>query len=302
MGKIKKDNGTYQLWLMALPAILYIAIFNYVPMYGIQLAFRDYDFSKGITGGRWAGLFYFKQYIKSPLFMTTLRNTFVISFASIVLGFPMPILLALAMNQIRHKGIKKILQTTVYLPHFISTVVMVSLINIFLSQNRGILNLLLVKLHILSSRTNFLGMPEAFTPIYVISGIWQNCGWNSIIYMAALSGADPQLYDACKIDGANHLQVVRYVEIPVIIPTIIILLILNMGGILSVGFEKVYLMQNQLNLSASQVISTYVYSVGMQSSQFSFGAAVGLFNTAINFLFLILTNFISKKVSDISLM
>jgi putative aldouronate transport system permease protein len=178
----------------------------------------------------------------------------------------------------------------------------VSIINIFLSQNHGILNFILTKIGVVEGGINFLGNPDAFVPIYVISGIWQNCGWSSIIYMAALSNADPQLYDACKIDGANHIQIVKYVEIPEIAPTMMILLILNMGGILSVGFEKIYLMLNQLNLSVSEVISTYVYSVGMLSSQFSFGAAVGFFNTVVNFTFLLLTNTISRKVADISLM
>jgi putative aldouronate transport system permease protein len=305
MDKPKKAGGyrgDIQLWIMVFPALLYIALFNYLPMYGIQLAFRDYDFSKGLTGGAWAGLKYFKQYFQSYLFKETLRNTFFIAFTGIVFGFPMPIFLALMMNQIKSKTRKKILQTTVYLPHFISTVVMVSIINIFLSQTRGILTLPLVRFHIISPELNLLGSPPAFVPVYVISGIWQNCGWNTIIYLAALSQADPQLYDACKIDGANRLQTVRYVEIPVLVPTIIILLILSTGGILSVGFEKIFLMQNALNIRVSEVISTYTYKVGMQSSQFSFGAAVGLFNTLVNFTFLMMTNWISKKVSDISLM
>jgi putative aldouronate transport system permease protein len=302
MKRAGNTPGDLQLWIMILPAVVYIIIFNYVPMYGIQLAFRDYDFSKGFTGGAWVGLKYFKQYFESYLFLITLRNTFLIAFTGIVFGFPMPIILALIMNQIRNKKRRKILQTTVYLPYFISTVVMVSIINIFVSQTKGILSLLLVRLHLISPDLNLLGDPSSFILVYVISGIWQTCGWNSIIYMAALSQADPQLYDACKIDGANHLQVIRYVEIPVIIPTIIIMLILSMGGILNVGFEKIYLMKNALNASASEVISTYVYQVGLRSSQFSFGAAVGLFNTLINFFFLLATNWISGRISDIRLM
>jgi putative aldouronate transport system permease protein len=302
MKRTGKAPENIQLWIMVLPALIYIIIFHYVPMYGIQLAFRDYDFSKGFTGGAWVGLKYFKQYFTSHLFLITLKNTFLIAFTSIIFGFPMPVILALVMNQIRNKKTRKILQTTVYLPYFISTVVMVSIINIFLSQTKGILSLLLVRLHLISPNLNLLGDPAAFIPVYVISGMWQTCGWNSIIYMAALSQADPQLYDACRIDGANHLQVVRHVEIPVIIPTIVIMLILSMGGILNVGFEKIYLMRNALNTSASEVISTYVYQVGLRSSQFSFGAAVGLFNTLINFIFLLAANWISGKLSDIKLM
>jgi putative aldouronate transport system permease protein len=271
-------------------------------MYGIQLAFRAYDFSKGLTGGDWVGLKYFKQYFGSRLFGITMRNTFLIAFTGIVFGFPMPILLALIMNQMKSKMRKKILQTVVYLPYFISTVVMVSIINIFLSQTRGILSLLLVQLHLISPDLNLLGSASTFIPVYIISGIWQSCGWGSIIYMASLSGTDPQLYDACKIDGANRFQTILHVEIPAIMPTIIIMLILSMGGILGVGFEKVYLMQNQLNINASEVISTYVYGIGIRSSQFSFGAAVGLFNTLINFTFLLLTNWISRRASGMSLL
>jgi putative aldouronate transport system permease protein len=302
MDGLKKSLRNYQLWIMLLPALVYIIIFNYLPMYGIQLAFRDFDFSKGITGGKWAGLKYFKQYFMSSLFWITLRNTFLIAFTSILFGFPLPIVLALVINQNTNKLRKKILQTTVYLPYFISTVVLVSIINIFLSPSRGMLNFLFVKLHLISSEINLLGDPGTFIPVYVLSGIWQTCGWNSIIYMAALSQADPQLYDACKIDGANRIQIVRYVEFPAMVPTIVILLILSMGGILGVGFEKIYLMQNALNREISEVISTYVYTVGMRSSQFSFGAAVGLFNTLVNFTFVLLTNMIAKRVSDISLM
>jgi putative aldouronate transport system permease protein len=299
---LKDVRGNIQLWLMVLPALAYIIIFHYIPMYGIQLAFKTYDFSKGITGGDWVGLRYFRQYFASRLFPITMRNTFMIALTGIVFGFPMPIFLALIMNQIKNKTRKKILQTTVYLPYFISTVVMVSIINIFLSQTKGILSLALVRLNFISPNLNLVGSASTFIPVYVISGIWQSCGWGSIIYMAALSGVDSQLYDASKIDGANRFQTILHVEIPTIMPTIVIMLILSMGGILNVGFEKAYLMQNALNIQASEVISTYVYSIGIRSSQFSFGSAVGLFNTLINFTFLLLTNWVSRKVSDISLL
>lgn len=291
----------YQLWLMILPAIIVIFIFNYIPMYGIQLAFRDYDFTKGITGGDWAGLKYFKQYFESPMFWPTVRNTFTIAATSIVCGFPAPILLALILNQLRSQKTKKALQTTVYMPHFISTVVMVAMINIMLSPRTGLISKVLKSIGIVNPDTNLLGSTKTFVPVYVISGIWQHCGWDSIIYFAALSAVDQELYDACKIDGANRIQTIRHIEIPALLPTIIILLILNMGNVLNVGFEKVFLMQNSLNLPVSEVISTYVYKIGIQSHQISFGAAVGLFNTTVNFVFLILTNVISKKYADISL-
>ncbi|MRN53734.1 ABC transporter permease [Paenibacillus monticola] len=294
--------ANYQLWLMVLPAVIYIAVFCYGPMYGIQLAFRDFDFSKGLTGGDWVGLKYFDQYFNSPMFWPTLRNTFVIAFFSIVLGFPMPILLALVVNSIRGHRRKRLLQTTVYMPYFISTVVLVALLQILLSPTTGLINDLLKTLDLIPADINLLGSPGAFVPVYVISAIWQSCGWNSIIFIAALSSVDTQQYDAARIDGANRWKIVWHVEIPAILPTIIILLIMNMGGVLSVGFEKTFLMQNSLNKSVSEVISTYVFNVGVKSNQFSFGSAVGLFNTLVNFLFLILANTFAKKKSNISLM
>lgn len=303
MTKIKRYlNHNGQLWIMLLPAILYIFIFCYIPMYGIQLAFRDYSFSAGFTGGKFVGFKYFLQYFHSSMFLTTLKNTFVISAVSIVVGFPAPIILAMIINQIRHKKWKKILQTTVYIPYFISVVVLVSMLNVLFAQNGGVLTQLLRTLHIIGSHTNVLGDAHAFIPLYVLSGIWQSMGWNSIIFIAALSAVDTQLYDACRIDGANRFQTMIHIDIPAILPTIIILLIMNMGNILNVGFDKIYLMQNSLNLGASQVISTYVYSVGIKSSQFSFGSAVGLFNTVVNFIFLIITNKIAKKTTGTGLM
>ena len=291
----------YQLWIMILPAIIYIAVFCYGPMYGIQLAFKDFDFTKGLTGGNWAGMKYFNQYFSSPMFLPTLRNTFLLSGMSIVLGFPLPILLAIVINSIKGSGRKRVLETTVYMPFFISTVVMVALLQIMLDPTGGIINDLLLKLHIISANANLLGDPDKFIWTYSLSGVWQTCGWNSIIYIAALSSVDSQLYDASKIDGANRDQIVWHVELPAIMPTIIILLIMTMGSILNVGFEKIFLMQNSLNKSVSEVISTYVYNVGVKSCQFSFGSAVGLFNTLVNFVFVMLANFISKRVCDISI-
>ncbi len=293
---------TWQLWLMLMPAMVYIFIFCYVPMYGIQLAFREYNFSAGITGGKFVGLKYFRQYFESPMFFTTLKNTFLISAASIIVGFPAPIFLAMVINQIKMKLWKKTVQTIVYIPYFISVVVMVSMLNIMLSNSSGVISNLLKSLHLVNSKVNLLGTASAFIPVYVLSGVWQSMGWNSIIYIAALSAVDTQLYDACKIDGANRMQTMRHIDFPAVMPTIIILLIMNMGNILNVGFDKIYLMQNSLNLGASQVISTYVYDVGIKSSQFSFGSAVGLFNTLINFVFLIITNYIAKRTSGTGLM
>lgn len=291
----------WQLWAMIAPALVYIIIFCYGPMYGIQLAFRKYDFSKGLTGGDWVGFQYFIQYFTSPMFWPTLRNTFVISFFSLICGFPAPILLALIINSLRQKKLKRVVQTAVYMPYFISTVVMVAILQILLSPSTGVISGLLKDMHLVSQSTNLLGTPGAFVPVYVLSGIWQSAGWNSIIFIAALSSVDGQLYDAAKIDGADRWHQVLHVEIPALLPTIIILLIMNMGRILSVGFEKVFLMQNNLNLSVSEVISTYVFNVGVKSGQFSFGSAVGLFNTVVNFVFLLIVNKVAKKAADISL-
>jgi putative aldouronate transport system permease protein len=289
----------YQLWIMILPAILVIIIFNYIPMYGVQLAFREYDFTKGITGGEWVGLHYFKEFINNYMFADLMKNTVVISLATIILGFPAPIILALIINQVVWKKWKKTIQTTVYLPHFISMVVMVGLLNVLLSPETGIVG------HIMQSiglgDINLLASENTFVPVYVLSDIWQHAGWNSIIYLAALASVDPQLYDSAKIDGANRWQIIKNVDLPAIVPTMIILFILSMGNILNTGFEKIFLMQNPLNLPVSEVIATYVYKIGIISNQFSYSAAIGLFNTMINFVFLIAMNFIAKKTSNISL-
>lgn len=289
----------YQLWIMIFPAIAVIVIFNYIPMYGIQLAFRDFDFVKGLTGGTWRGLHYIKEFINSYMFSDLMINTASISLTTILFSFPAPIILALLINQLKGKYTKKVLQTTVYLPHFISIVVMVGLLNVLLSTNTGIVSYLLNRLGFGS--VNLLGSTSTFIPVYVLSDIWQHCGWNSIIYLAALSSVDPQLYDACKIDGAGRWKTIRHVDIPCLVPTIVILFVLSMGNALNTGFEKVFLMQNSLNLPVSEVIVTYVYKIGIMSNQYSYSAAIGLFNTVINFVFLYTMNTISKKYADSSL-
>lgn len=295
-GTFKRD---IQLWLMIFPAIAVIFVFNYIPMYGIQLAFRDFDFSKGLTGGEWRGLFYFKQFIESFLFADLLTNTFLISFTAIIIGFPAPIILALVLNQIRRKKMKQLMQTTVYLPHFISIIVLVGMLNVLLSPETGIVGYFMKSIGF--GDINLLASTSTFIPVNIISDIWQHCGWNSIIYLAALSTVDPQLYDSAKMDGASRWQTIRYIDFPALIPTIVILFILSMGNILSTGFEKIFLMQNSLNLPVSEVIATYVYKIGIVSNQFSYASAIGLFNTLINFIFLFAMNAISKKASNTSL-
>lgn len=289
----------WQLWVMLAPAIAFVAVFAYIPMYGIQLAFREFDFSAGLTGGDWVGFAYFVQFFESPLFATLMRNTVVISLATLVFGFVAPIGLAIVVNQVVNRTRKKFLQTVTYLPHFISIVVIVGMLQVFLSPTSGLVTHLLAALGV--EGVNLLGDPSTFVPVYVISEVWQHCGWNSIIYLAALSTVDTQLYEAARIDGANRFQIIRHVDLPAIVPTMIVLLILNMGGVLHTGFEKVFLMQNPLNLPVSEVISTYVYKIGILSSQFSYSTAIGLFNTVINFTFLVVTNQIAKRWSNTSL-
>ncbi|SDN43906.1 carbohydrate ABC transporter membrane protein 1, CUT1 family [Actinomyces ruminicola] len=298
-GPARHFKRYWQLWVMVLPATAFVLVFAYVPMYGIQLAFRDFDFSAGLTGGKFVGLKYFQQFFESPMFATLMRNTVLISVTTLVLGFIAPIILALLINQLMHSRIKRWVQTITYLPHFISVVVIVGMLQVFLSPSDGLLTRLLASIGI--SGTNFLGDTGSFVPVYVLSDIWQHAGWNSIIYLAALAGVNTQLYEAARIDGANRWQLIRHVDIPALVPTMIILLILNMGNVLNTGFEKVFLMQNTLNLPVSEVISTYTYKIGILSSQFSYSTAIGLFNTLINFTFLVLANRIAKRVSDTSL-
>jgi putative aldouronate transport system permease protein len=297
---LARHVGRYwQLWVMLAPAIAFVTVFAYVPMYGIQLAFREFDFSAGLTGGDWVGFKYFVQFFESPLFLPLMRNTVVISLATLVFGFVAPIGLAIVVNQIVNGARKKFIQTATYLPHFISIVVIVGMLQVFLSPTSGLVSHFLAALGV--DGVNLLGDPSAFVPVYVISEVWQHCGWNSIIYLAALATVDTQLYEAARIDGANRFQIIRHVDLPAIVPTMIVLLILNMGGVLNTGFEKVFLMQNPLNLPVSEVISTYVYKIGILSSQFSYSTAIGLFNTVINFLFLVVTNQIAKRFSNTSL-
>lgn len=301
----KKGIGYYlrrdwQLWLMILPAAIEIIIFHYLPMYGVQLAFRDFDFSKNIFGGEFVGLQYFKQFFNHPIFWRLIRNTFNISFASLLVGFPAPIILALFINQIRRERLKRAFQTTVYMPHFISTTVMVGLLVVLLSPNSGVVGRIFTQY---LGTGNLLGKPQYFVPVYVLSDVWQHAGWGAIIYLAALSGVDAELYDACKVDGGSRWDIIRHIELPALVPTMVVLLILNMGGILSVGFEKAYLMQNTMNMSVSRVIATYVYEISINTSypRFSLAAAVGLFNTLVNFALLTIANMTVRRTTGMSL-
>ncbi len=290
---------SYELYIFLIPALVVVFLFNYLPMYGLQIAFKDFQPIQGIFGSEWVGFEHFIKFFKSYQFANIIKNTFMISFLNIAIGFPFPIFLAIMINQLKNRKFRGFTQTIAYMPHFISTVVMVGLLSLFLSPNYGIYGIAMK--HLGMAPINIMGSIKGFKWLFSLSDVWQHMGWNSIIYLAALSSIDTQLYDAAKVDGASKFQVIRYLELPSIMPTIIILLILNTGSILGVGFEKVYLMQNSLNLPASEVLSTYVYKTGLVKNQYSYSAAIGFFNTLVNFTFLVLVNKISKKVSETSL-
>ncbi|MFD2701942.1 ABC transporter permease [Paenibacillus shunpengii] len=283
---------------MLLPAVILLLLFAYIPMYGIVIAFKDYSPALGIGGSPWAGLKYFEKFFNSYQFDTTIKNTLILSLYSLA-TFPIPIMLALMINQMRENRFKRFFQTVTYMPHFISTVVMVGLLLILLSPSTGLIG------HIYrlfgAEAPNLMGSPGLFSSVYVWSDVWQHTGWDSIIFIAALSAVSPSLYEAATMDGASRWQKIWYIDLPMLMPTAVTLLILRVGSLLGVGFEKVYLMQNNLNISSSEVISTYVYKIGMLSSQYSFSSAINLANTIINFILLIMVNEISKKYSKNSL-
>lgn len=289
----------YQVYLLLLPTLAYFVIFCYAPMYGAQIAFKDFTPVKGILGSPWVGFKHFVRFFENPYFWEILRNTFFISLYSLVAGFPLPILFAIMLNYQKTLWFKKCVQTVSFAPHFISTVVIVGMLKLFTSPSSGVFNEI-IKLFG-GQPVHFLAEPGMFYSIYVWSGIWQSFGWGAIIYIGALAGINPELHEAAIVDGASVIRRIWHVDIPGIAPTIITLLIMNTGSILSVGYEKIYLMQNSLNSSMSEVISTYVYKQGLVKSQYSFSSAVGLFNSLVNFTFLVIVNAISRKVSETSL-
>jgi putative aldouronate transport system permease protein len=288
----------YELYLFLVPAVVLTFCFAYIPIYGVQIAFKNFTPVKGIWGSPWVGFDQFLRFFRTNQFKIVVANTFYLSIYGIVVGFPLPIALALMMNSMTTRRYKRVLQTITYMPYFISMVVLVSLINIFLSPT-GLAG------HISqffgAAPQNFMANPVVFGHTYVWSGVWQGMGWGSIIYLAALSAVDPALYEAATIDGANKWQKLIHIDLPTIAPTCTILLILSAGGVLNVGFEKAFLMQNSLNLLRSEVINTYIYKVGIQNTQYSYSAAVGLFNNLINFVILAAVNRLSGKLSETSL-
>lgn len=307
-GKINQDNlfsrlflkkSIWQLYLLALIPVSFIIIFNYIPMGGVLIAFKDFSIRKGIFGSDWAGFKYFEQLFSAPIFTTILKNTLILSLYSMAISFPFPIILALAFNEISNARLKKSLQTMTFAPYFISTVVAVSILMQVFSYRYGVVN---STLNLVGKESiDFLGSSSFFRPAYVWSGVWQGAGYSSVLYISALSGVDVSLHEAASIDGASRLQKMWHIDLPGIKPTIVITLILNSGNLLSVGFEKVFLMQNPVNYNVSEIISTYVYKVGVEQAQFSFATAVGVFNSVINCVILLLCNWIASKVNDTTL-
>lgn len=294
----KKFIRSWQLYVLLLLPLAYFFIFKYMPMYGAQIAFRKYTVTKGIWGSEWVGLMYFKKFFTSYNFWPILTNTLKVSLYQLIVAFPFPIIVALSINVLRQKKFKKAVQLTLYAPHFISVVVMSGLIIQFLDPRLGLINRIIVALG--GTATNFMGDPGAFADIYVWSHIWQNTGWGTIIYLAALSGIDETLHEAAQIDGASRIKRIWHIDIPGILPTAVILLIMNAGRIMQLGFQKVLLLQNPLNIEASEVIQTYTYKVGLasQMANFSYSSAIGLFTSVINFILIITVNRMAKKMNN----
>ncbi|EMF0151641.1 sugar ABC transporter permease [Enterococcus hirae] len=295
----KKLYKSRQLYVFVIPALVVVAVFSYGPMYGVIIAFKDYIPSLGIFGSPWVGFKHFQRFFDSYYFWDLIKNTLGISIYSLVVGFPLPIILALALNELKDGKFKKFTQTVTYAPNFISVVVVCGMLIAFLTPSTGIINHLLFFLGF--ERISFMTDPRWFKTIYVLSGVWQGTGWGSVIYLAALSGVDTQLHEAATVDGATRWQRIWYINLPTIIPTMVILLIMNVGSLMSLGYEKILLMQNALNMDSSNVIATFVYKQGLLDAQYSYASAVGLFNAAINAFLLITVNKISRKVSETSL-
>jgi putative aldouronate transport system permease protein len=296
--RFKKIFSNYQLYLFLLPALIYFIVFHYLPMYGILIAFKDFVATKGIMGSPWVGFKHFERFFDSYQFWRLIKNTLGLSVVQLIVGFPLPIFLALMLNQIRSEKYKRFVQTVVYAPHFISVVVLAGMIFVFFSNNGLINNIILL---FGGDPISFMAKPEWFKPLYIASGVWQETGWAAIIYLAALAGVSPELHEAAVMDGANKWQRIFHVDIPAIMPTAVILLILSVGGIMNIGFEKAYLLQTPMNQPSAEIIPTYVYKMGLQQAQYSFAAAVGLFNAVINLILLIAVNKFAKKLSGTGL-
>lgn len=295
---ISRFRRDWRLYVLLLPALVWLLVFCYAPMYGILMAFKNYRVDMGIMGSPWAGFKYFKMFFESNIFSTSILNTLRISILSLVISFPVPILFALLVNRLKNQRFKRTVQMVTYMPNFISVVVIVSMLSVFFAPN-GFINII-ARFFGAESTINYTYAAH-FTSIFIGSNIWQGMGFGAIIYVAALSSVNTELYEAARIDGATTLKTVWYIDLPSIMPTIVMMLILNVGNLMSVGYEKILLMQSGMNIMTSEVISTYVYKIGLAGSQYSYATAIGLFNSVINFILLIITNTIAKKTAEISL-
>jgi putative aldouronate transport system permease protein len=297
--RLRSVTNQYQLYLFIMPTMIYFIVFKYIPMYGVQIAFKDFITNIGIWKSPWIGFVHFERLFQSVEFVRILKNTFLLSGMQLAFGFPLPIIVAIMLNQVSNRSFKKFTQTTIYAPYFISTVVLVGMITVFSAQRTGLFNLIITAFG--GKEIFFMGRPGWFRPLYVMSSIWQNTGWSAIIYIAALTSISNELYEAAVVDGASKWQKIIYIEIPGLMPTAVIMLILSVGNIMSIGFEKAYLMQNGLNRTASEIISTYVYKQGLLGAQFSFSSAVGLFNSVTNLVLLFTANTFARKIGGTSL-
>ena len=292
LGQRIMDN--WQLYAMLLIPVVLTFIYKYIPMHGLQIAFLDFKANRGYWGSEWVGLEWFQRFFSAPNCGRMIRNTVLLSLYSLLWSFPIPIILALMINQVRFKRFKRTVQTVLYAPHFISIMVVCGMIRIFLSPSGGLINL------IAGTSIDFLTEASMFRTIYIASGIWQDAGWGIIIYMATLANIDTSQYEAAKIDGASKFQRILNIDIPELIPIIVLQLIMSAGGLMNVGFEKVFLLQTDLNKATSDVIAVYVYQQGIENAKYSYSTAVGLFNTAVNIVLLIVVNKIANKLSDVS--
>ena len=292
-------KNNWQLYVLILPAIIYFIVFNYMPLYGIQIAFKDFKAVFGISGSKWVGFKHFENFFHAYYFKRLLANTLLLNVYNLLWSFPVPIILAILLNQIKGPKIKRFIQTSIYVPYFISTVVLAGMLYIFLSPTSGIFNILRQALGM--KAVDFMSDAKAFRTIYIVSGIWQSAGWGTILYIASLSGVDPSLYEAAEIDGASIWQKIRYIDMPSIVPVIVMVFILDCGKLLSSNTDKALVMQTAGNIPTSDIIGVYVYNVGLGSGQFSYTTAIGLFINIINFIIIITANHISKKISDVGL-
>lgn len=295
----KIKNANWQFWLIIAAPVIYAIVFAYIPMGGILMAFKDYSPRRGILGSEWVGLKYFKQFLTSTSSITVIKNTLILGVYSLLVNFPLPILLAIGLNELRQVKYRKVIQMITYAPYFISTVVLVGMMMQMMDLRTGIINVILRAIGF--DALNFFGDVKLFRHLYVWSGLWQTAGYSSIIFIAALSGVSPELQEAAIVDGATRIQRIIHVDIPAILPTVITMLIFNCASVVSIGFDKVYLMQNSLNSGVSEVISTFVYKVGVVNSNFGFSTAAGLFQSVVSFVLLVTVNKICKKVTETSL-